>query len=132
MNPHVTTGEIDAETARRRDTADEQGGVATHYTDLFGIPKDRPELYHWVERRITLHPVNSQIQPIRLENGGSEGLPRTFILCTGSSGETPYMILATRLRASSDWRYRELATGHDAMVTLPDETAELLMEIADE
>ncbi len=129
LNPNVTAEEIDAEIARRRGTANEQGGAPTHYTNLFGIPQDRPELYRWVERRITLHPVNSQIQPIRLENGGSEGLPRTYILCAGSSGETPFKALAKRFRASPEWRYRELATGHDAMVTMPSETAELLMEI---
>ena len=42
------------------------------------------------------------------------------------------MVLAKRFRAGPEWRYRELATGHDAMVTMPDETAALLMEIAGE
>ena len=132
LNPDVTTEEIDAEIARRRGTANAQGGGPTHITNLFDIPKDRPELYHWVERRITLHPVNSQVQPIKLEKGGSEGLPRTYILCTGSPGKTLFMVLAEKLRASPDWRYRELATSHDAMVTMPNETSKLLMEIVEE
>ncbi len=131
LNPDVTKEEIDAEIARRKSTANEQGGAVTHYTNLFDIPEDRTELYRWVERRITLHPVSSQIQPIRLEHGGSEGIPRTYILCAGSPGETPFMVLAKRIRASEEWRYRELATGHDAMVTMPEETAELLLEVAD-
>ena len=131
VNPDATAAEIDAEIARRRGTANEQGGAPTHYTNLFDIPKDRTELYNWVERRITLHPVNSQIQPIKLDNGGSEGLARTYILCAGSADETPFMKLAERFRGNSGWRYRELPTGHDAMVTMPNETAELLMEIRD-
>jgi len=132
LNPDVTAAEIDAEIARRRGTANEQGGAPTHYTNLFDIPKDRTELYNWVERRITVHPVNSQLQPIRLDNSGSEGLARTYILCAGSAGETPFMKLAENFRDSSEWRYRELPTGHDAMVTMPKETAELLMEICDD
>ena len=129
LNPDVTQEEIDAEIARRQGTANAQSGAPTHYTSLFDIPEDPPEPYRWVERRITLHPVNSQIQPIRLENGGSSGLPRTYIVCAGSPGETQFMIFAKSLRTEDGWRLRELATGHDAMVTMPGETAELLMEI---
>lgn len=128
LNPDVTAEEIDAEVARRRASADERGGAPTHYTDLFGVPEDRPELYQWVKRRITLHPVNTQIQPIRLKNGGSDGLPRTYIVCAGSPGETPFKATAKRLSGDAGWRFRELATGHDAMVTMPTETAELLIE----
>jgi hypothetical protein len=42
------------------------------------------------------------------------------------------MVLAKRFQAGTGWRTRELPTGHDAMVTMPDETARLLMEIAGE
>ena len=35
-----------------------------------------------------------------------------------------------RARADPAWRYHELATGHDAMVTMPQELAHLLLEVA--
>ena len=33
-----------------------------------------------------------------------------------------------RVRAEGGWRYRELATGHDAMITAPRELTDLLLE----
>ena len=131
FNPEASDADIGAEIKRRLDLTDADGGSATHYTNLFDIPEDPPEPYRWVERRITRHPVRTQIEPISLENGGSDGLPRTYILCTGSEGETPFMMLAKRIRNDPSWRYRELATGHDAMVTMPEETAALLIEAAE-
>ena len=130
-NPDATDADIGAEIKRRLDLTGEHGGSRTHYTNLFDIPEDPPEPYRWVERRITPHPVRTQIEPIRLRNGGSDGLPRTYILCTGSEGRTPFEVLAGRIRNDPSWRYRELATGHDAMVTMPEETAALLIEAAE-
>jgi pimeloyl-ACP methyl ester carboxylesterase len=130
-NPDITAAEIQAELDRRRSATNEKGGVPSHVPNLFDVPEDRPELYDWVSRRITLHPLNSQLQTIHLENDGSEGLPRTYIVCTESSLRSAYLALAEMAKTSPNWRYRELATGHDAMVTLPEETAALLMEIAD-
>lgn len=130
-NPDATDADIGAEIKRRLDLTGERGGSRTHYTNMFDIPKDPPEPYRWVERRITPHPVRTQIEPIRLENGGSDGLPRTYILCTGSQGPTPFKVLAERIRNDPTWRFRELATGHDAMVTMPEETAALLIEAAE-
>ncbi len=133
-NPGAAAAEIAAETAaeiaRRRSAVDERGGIATHYTNMFDVPPEPAERYRWVERRITLHPARTRIEPMRLPNGGSDGLPRTYILCAGSEGETPFMVLARRLRGDPSWRCRELPTGHDAMVTMPEETAALLIEAA--
>jgi pimeloyl-ACP methyl ester carboxylesterase len=130
-NPDITAEEIQVELDRRRSTANEKGGVPSHIPNLFDVPEDRPELHDWVSRRITLQPLNSQLQTIRLENDGSEGLPRTYILCTASSLRSALLAHAEMAKSSPSWRYRELATGHDAMVTLPEGTAALLMEITD-
>ena len=127
----VTAEEIQAELVRRRSTANEKGGIPSHIPNLFDVPEDRPELYDWVSRRITLQPLNCQLQTIRLENDGSKGLPRTYIACTASSLRAAFSAPAEMAKASPNWRYRELATGHDAMVALPEETAALLMEVAD-
>lgn len=59
----------------------------------------------------------------------SNGLPATYVFCTAPA----YASLATardRARQQSGWAWREIAAGHDCMVTAPRETAELLMEIA--
>ena len=38
--------------------------------------------------------------------------------------------MVERARTEPGWRYRELATGHAAMVTAPAELADLLLEAA--
>lgn len=130
LNSDVTEAEIEANIAARRAAADERGGAHTHYTNLFDVPEDRPEQYDWVKRRITTHPVRAQLSPMTLENGGSEGLPRTYVLCTERPERTAFMVLAERFKGEPGWTSRELATGHDAMVTMPRETADLLMAAA--
>ena len=55
-------------------------------------------------------------------------LPRTFIYCTDKPAGDSLAPLAKRLRGDTSWRYRELASGHDAMVTAPNEIAALIVE----
>jgi len=131
MNPNATQADFDAEVARRRDTANAQGGGAPDTDRLFDIPEDLAAAREWVKSRVTPHPVGTQVSPIRLANGGSDGVQRTYILCAGAPGRTPFMVLADRLRDAPGWTYRELDTTHDAMVTMPAETAALLIEAAD-
>jgi hypothetical protein len=54
------------------------------------------------------------------------GLRKTYIACT----QPAYRAAATDhqwTKNQNDWQYLELATGHDAMVTSPDELAEMLL-----
>lgn len=70
-------------------------------------------------------PLAAFTQPVRLDHPAPPNA--TYILCTqpGDFRDT-----ADRARQVPGWRYRELATGHDAMVTLPHGLADLLLEIA--
>lgn len=133
LNPDATDADFAAEVARRHAAGNALGGVAPDLDRLFDIPADMVEKRAWVKRRVTPHPVGTQVTPIRLENsglesGGPDELPRTYILCTGAPGRTPFMVLADRLRRDDGWTYRELDTTHDSMVTMPSETAALFME----
>jgi hypothetical protein len=135
LNLDATEADFAAEVARRRASANALGGAAPDLDRLFDIPADMAEKRAWVKRRVTPHPVGTQVTPIRLENsglenGGPDGLPRTYILCAGAPGRTPFMVLADRLRHDDRWTYRELDTTHDSMVTMPSETAALFMEAA--
>ncbi|HEX9871514.1 MAG TPA: alpha/beta hydrolase, partial [Candidatus Tectomicrobia bacterium] len=84
----------------------------------------------WMRPRIGAHPLKTFQQPVRLTNPAAAALPRTFIYCTDKPERDSFAPLAERLRAETRWRYRELATGHDAMVTAPQEVAALLLELA--
>jgi pimeloyl-ACP methyl ester carboxylesterase len=92
----------------------------------------------WVLRSVTPHPLKTLEQPLHLKNPAIvEATPRTHIECT--SGGFFFLrvrplvrrILARRALPPTDpgWRLRQLPTGHDAMITMPRELADLLLEV---
>jgi pimeloyl-ACP methyl ester carboxylesterase len=63
--------------------------------------------------------------------------PRTFIRCTGSGFSMVFRNIMRHLVArrtlaptARGWRLRQLPTGHDCMITMPNEFTDLLLEIA--
>jgi pimeloyl-ACP methyl ester carboxylesterase len=82
----------------------------------------------WLKRRLTPHPLKTWLDPIRLTNGGSDGLRRAYVHCVD-----PVLPMASfpahyaRLRADQSWSVSTLATGHDAMITAPAAVADLLL-----
>jgi pimeloyl-ACP methyl ester carboxylesterase len=82
----------------------------------------------WLQRRLTPHPLKTWLDPLVLRHGGAGGLAKTYVLCTNPLlPGTSFAWHAARARDDSEWRYAEIATGHDAMVTAPDETAAVLL-----
>jgi pimeloyl-ACP methyl ester carboxylesterase len=81
----------------------------------------------WLMRHLTPQPIKTWSQPIRLTNSARTAIPGTFIHC----GDHPTPPLPLHLQRAQDagWRFRELATGHDAMVTMPRELADLFLEV---
>ena len=66
----------------------------------------------------------AMVQRIKL-TGAASAVPKTFIYCrspaTGSFDQ-----FAAKYRSAPGWRFHELATGHDAMILMPERVAELL------
>lgn len=94
--------------------------------NILGIEKSHPS-YSWVAEKLTPHPLKTWFDPIKLNNNGSDGLKRTYIHCTDpvlSNSSFPWH--AEQVQKDSGWRYRALATGHDAMVTAAEELVTLL------
>jgi pimeloyl-ACP methyl ester carboxylesterase len=81
----------------------------------------------WYADRVTAHPLAAFEQPLRLRGAG-DPIPRTYIHCTGEA-DSPASLCAERARAAG-WRYRELATHHDAQIGDPDGLTALLLEAA--
>lgn len=80
----------------------------------------------WLRPRLTPHPWLTYTEPVRLGRGESE-VPGSFIECVGWMRVfTPY---AERARERG-WAVHEIDTGHEAMVTAPEELARLLAGIA--
>ena len=91
----------------------------------FGVTD--PTDARWVRSKLSAHPVATWLQPVRLADPVAVALPRTYINCTGTRWFTAH---AERAKAEQGWRYREIATGHDAMITAPRELAAVLLEVA--
>lgn len=81
----------------------------------------------WVDARLRPQPVRTFEQPLRL---GEIRLPRSYVHCTDGASVPSFAPFAQRAKESPDWRYHELATGHDAMLTVPAELAGVLLATA--
>ena len=79
----------------------------------------------WVNERLTNQPFSTFTQPLLLKHAYGNHLPLTYIACTNPELRAikPF---ADETRASRDWNYLELKTGHDAMITMPVELAQML------
>lgn len=93
----------------------------------FGVP-DGPEAA-WVARRLTPHPFATFTDRLRLANPPGNTLPRTYICCTEPL-YGPLELARRRVKGKPGWTWREIPTGHDAMVTEPLALARMLLEIA--
>lgn len=94
-----------------------------------GVPPEDIANTEWLKRRLTPQPVKSWTDAIQLFNGGSEGLPRTYIFCNKAQAKSPLRLNADRMRADPSWNFRELPCGHDAMIVAPQQTADILLTI---
>ncbi|MEP5938407.1 MAG: alpha/beta hydrolase [Erythrobacter sp.] len=102
--------------------------MAAFPPSVLGISQQHP-LHNWVAARLTPHPLKTWLDPIALPNGGSIGLPRTYVLCTDPMlPQTQFGWVAEQAKADPSWRYKELTTGHDAMITDPEGVARIVIE----
>jgi pimeloyl-ACP methyl ester carboxylesterase len=86
---------------------------------------------HWMTEHLRYQPLKTFTQPLGSNDTLPPAIPRTYLSCT--AGQKPhYAATAQRVRAEKGWRYRELPTGHDAMVTMPQQLADLLLELVGE
>lgn len=84
----------------------------------------------WVRDRITPHPMATYTEPVPKGSARSAALPRAYITCTEGPLTSVFGPFADKAR-NDGWVVREIATGHDAMLTAPNAVAGLLLELAD-
>jgi pimeloyl-ACP methyl ester carboxylesterase len=115
-------------TAARRKSATLTGGVKT-------LPAPDPRIYGfedpaddaWLRRRLTPHPFAPFEQKVRWGCALGNGLPKVYVDCT----RPPLAALAAiKARHRAEWEFIELQTGHDLMVSAPQETARILLRYA--
>ncbi len=92
----------------------------------FGVTD--PEAAAWLQERLRPHPFGTYTSALEVRAPLGNGLPCTYVACT----DPAYAALQgvwDWVRSQSGWRWLELATGHDAMVTAPDALTALLFEL---
>ncbi|MFG3025572.1 alpha/beta fold hydrolase [Streptomyces sp. NPDC048254] len=89
---------------------------------LFGVTD--PADVAWLRTMLTDESVRCLQQPVRLDNPAVHTIPRTHIHCVA---DVPEGIVRRPVPATEQaWR---LPTGHDCMITMPAELAELLLKL---
>ena len=95
---------------------------------LFGVTD--PADIAWLRPMISDHPVRCLDQRVRLTDPAADRIPRTHIHCVGAEPagfeRRPVPPLQPDGTPSQVW---ELTSGHDCMVTVPDDLAGLLLKL---
>jgi pimeloyl-ACP methyl ester carboxylesterase len=96
--------------------------------EFYGVSD--PEKQRWVDALCVPQPFATFRERAVYANGGPEAVARKlYILCT----DPPLPVMRQfydEVRVKPGWDAIELATGHDAMVTVPDELARILSRYA--
>ena len=116
--------------AQRIELAEKTSGGIT-------IPPPSPEAFgvsdpadaEWLRRQLTPLPLNCYQAPIRLKHPLGNGVGKTYIACTNPI-YGPAVRTHEWVKSQADWRYLELVTGHDAMITSPEGLSEMLIRCA--
>jgi pimeloyl-ACP methyl ester carboxylesterase len=94
--------------------------------EVFGVGADDAA---WVAAHLTPHPYGTYLTALALphlaQDKGAASLQRTYVDCV-KPFYSDFNGLKARLKADAAWKYVEIQTGHDAMVTAPEELAALL------
>lgn len=85
----------------------------------------------WALPRLRATPVGHVTRPVRLVNGATGELPRSYVRCTRYPQPTLDRF-AQQARETPGWRSRELDGSHLPSITCPGELADVLLELAGE
>lgn len=81
-----------------------------------------------IEPLLTPHPMSANLAPLNLRHPIGNGVPKTYILCTDPI--YPALAASRDFVRKEGWPIVEIATGHDAMITAPRQTADILLSLA--
>jgi pimeloyl-ACP methyl ester carboxylesterase len=114
---------------RRKSAQESSGGVSVPVpkAEVFGLLE--PADISWVQRRMTPQPFGGYDEKMHWGGPIGNGVPKVYVDCTDPvyAGLNP---VKERYRGKPGWPFVELKTGHDAMVSAPEETAQLLLKFA--
>jgi pimeloyl-ACP methyl ester carboxylesterase len=112
--------------ARMREEGEKVGSVTPPPLSLWG----HTEAKHidFIKPREVRHPYRTMSQKIKLVNQSALArLPKTFVYCS-SPATGSFDQFAAKYRNDAAWKFFELKTGHDAMILMPEQVAEILQK----
>ncbi|MCB2106564.1 MAG: alpha/beta hydrolase [Rhodobacteraceae bacterium] len=96
-----------------------------------GFPDPTTETAQWLQRHLVEHLAQVWVQPISLPNGGTDGVPRTYVQCADPAKMSPVgQAKVAGVKNDPTWRYIEKVGPHNVMMTDPEWTANLIREAA--
>jgi pimeloyl-ACP methyl ester carboxylesterase len=104
--------------------AGNSGMMAPIPAEVFGIAEANRA---WVDRRCVPQPLATFEMPILLGAGGLETVHRRVYVLADGWDPSPFRHFAAKYAAQPGWQVTKLACGHDIMVDMPKELAELLV-----
>jgi pimeloyl-ACP methyl ester carboxylesterase len=96
--------------------------------EIWGITDEADA--RWMVERLGPHPFKTMTELVHCASPAAAALGRTYIRCAGDPPDPTFAQAAENARRpNSGWRYREVASPHDAMITKPREVVDLLREV---
>jgi pimeloyl-ACP methyl ester carboxylesterase len=112
--------------AQRRQAIAASGVIPPAAPAAFGLSGDDAQ---WLERRQTPQPGGVYDEPLSFDATHVAAIPRTFIDCNSPALAT-IAVMRQRVRSQPGWHVVEIATGHCAMVSAPQELLTALLAAA--
>lgn len=114
-----------AESVRKAAQTDGEGWrIPPFPPERFGVTSQRDT--EWLQRHLVPQPLRTFEQPLASAPPPPSKIPRTYVYCSKPATGT-FDQFAERFREDRKWRFHDVKTGHDAMVTAPGEIAKILM-----
>jgi len=110
----------------RREGIARTGAMPPYDASAFGLSGADAS---WVNRRQQPHPGSLYEDVLRFDESRVARIPRTFVDCTSPALHS-VALSRRRVREEAGWRVVTLATGHDAMISTPEELLAVLESVA--
>jgi len=118
----------DAAEARLASARAHDGGLSVPPPDPSVLGIEDADQAAFVARMMTPHPTRAFSDRVHMGGALPAAMHKTYVRVTAPI-YTPAERSVARARSRADWRYLELATGHDCMVSWPEGTARLLLSL---
>lgn len=101
--------------------------VAAWGADVFGV-RDTADI-RWVNERLTPQPYRAFTQTLQLKHDFGNHIPLIYVACVKPM-LVPIRKFSEEAKKGKEWQYFTLNSGHDAMVSDPEDVAKLFTSFA--